>query len=162
MNLLYLLLSLIKSHAERPSPPVSSLSPGPGRMVCRDGNLGKGRLVFPPLWLPSKPARPCRWHRLLVARWLQNHLSWSLPFWATPGFCSGHLVLWPWGSRLLSASGVGQYSSWPWGRQPPGEACRPAICLWIFTEGNGSVSKNTGKHMGILWDLEGIVVLCIV
>lgn len=163
-----LLLSLIKSLAECPSSPASSLSPGACRMVSRDWDLRKGRLVFPALWLPSKHAQTCRWHLLLVALWLHDHLGWNPTSGPYLCFCSSCLVLWPQGSASFPESmhQGAPFSQWVWAvlvlalRTPSsGEAmgghCRPAMCLWVFTEGNGSVSKITGKHMGILWGLEG-------
>lgn len=168
-----LLLSLIKSLAACPSSPASSLSPGGCWMVCRDWDLRRGCLVFPALCLPSKHAQPCRRHLLLVALWLHDHLGWNPPFWALPVFLF-----------KLSCSLTPRFSQFPRAHAPRrsfqpvdlgstcsgpedtrlweamGGYCRPAMCLWVFTEGNGSVSKITGKRMGILWGLEGTVVPC--
>lgn len=173
MNRLSLLLCLIKSLAECPSSPASALSPGACRMVCRDWSLRKGRLVFPALWLPSTHTQSCRRHLLLLALWLQDHPGWNLPSGPYLVFVQVVLLSDPEFSQFprVHAPGNAPFSHWVWAvlvlalRIPgSGEAmgghCRPAICLWVFTEGNGSVGKITGKHVGILWGLEGMVVPC--
>lgn len=170
MSRLSLLLRLFKSLAECLSSAASAHSPGACRMVCRDWNLRKGRLVFPALWLPSKHTQSCRWHLLLVALWLQDHPGWNLP--SGPYLVFVQVILFS-DPKVQPVSQSpctrkrSPFSHWVWavlvlalriagfGEAMRGH-CRPAICLWVFTEGNGSVHKITGKHMGILWGLEGM------